>query len=90
MTSETSSEGVKIRARSTGRYPILIVERASGDLLATYFETGYDLNRAKTVGEDWLRENAIGRHSFIEVEPPAEMPASALADYARRKLLGEH
>ena len=22
--------------------------------------------------EDWLRENAIGRHSFVEVDPPVE------------------
>jgi hypothetical protein len=89
MTTQTPPENVKIRAHSPGRYPILIVQRASGDLLATYFETGYDLDRAKPVEEDWLRENAIGRHSFVGVDPPAEMPASTLGNYVRQELLGK-
>lgn len=90
MNPGTPPENVKVRANSPGKYPILIVERASGDLLATYFETGYDLDRAKPVKEDWVRENAIGRHSFITVDPPREMPASSLGNYARRELLGEY
>lgn len=87
MTEETRDPAVKIRAYSPGSYPILIVELPSGDLRATYFETGYDLDRAKPVEEDWLRENAIGRHSFIEANQRPEMPAATLADYARRELL---
>jgi hypothetical protein len=90
MAQKKTPENLKIRAHSPGKYPILIVERASGNLLAAYFETGYDLNRAKPVEEDWVRENAIGRHSFIEVDPPKEIPATSLAEYARRELLGEH
>lgn len=80
---------VKIRANSPGRYPILIVELANGALAAAYYETGYDLDRTKPVEEEWVRENAIGRHSFIEVDPPAEVTASALGDYAREEIIGE-
>jgi hypothetical protein len=82
-----SEETVKIRAHSPGRYPILVVELPDGGLRATYLETGYDLGRAKTVEEGWLRENAIGRHGFVGVEPSREMPASALEDYARREII---
>jgi hypothetical protein len=64
-----------------------VVELPSGGLRTLYFETGYDLERAKTVEEDWLQENALGRHSFIEVDPPVETPAGSLGDYVRRKLL---
>ena len=84
-TTETT---VKVRANSPGRYPILVVELPSGELRATYFETDYVLDKAKPVGEDWLNDNAIGRHSFVAVDPPAEMPASALGDYVDRELLG--
>ncbi|CAA9524539.1 MAG: hypothetical protein AVDCRST_MAG05-3848 [uncultured Rubrobacteraceae bacterium] len=66
-----------------------MVELPDGGLRTAYFETGYDLDRSKTVGEDWLRDNAIGRHSFVAVNPPAEVPASALEGYARGELLGE-
>lgn len=90
MEGETPRESVKIRAHSPGKFPILIVERSPGDILAAYFETGYDLERAKPVEDDWVRENAVGRHSFVEVDPPEEIPVSSLADYARRELLGEH
>jgi hypothetical protein len=79
---------VKIRAHSPGRYPILIVELPDGGLRAAYLETGYDLGRAKPVEEGWLHENAIGRHSFIGVEPPKELAASALEDHARREIIG--
>ena len=78
---------VKVRAHSPGRYPILVVEVADGGLRTVYFETGYDLGSAKKVGEDWLRENAIGRHSFIESNPPPEIPASSLKNYVSRELL---
>lgn len=81
------TETVRVRANSPGKYPILVVELGSGELRTVYFETGYDLGRAKPVGEEWLRENAIGRHSFIEVNPPVEMSAGSLGDYVRRELL---
>ena len=84
MEGDQAPESVKIRAYSPGEFPILVVELPSGGLRAVYFETGYDLGRAKTVEEDWLLENAIGRHSFIEVDPPVEMPATSLEEYVRR------
>ena len=87
--NETRENPVKVRANSLGKYPILVVELPDGGLRAAYFETGYDLDRSKTVGEEWLRDNAIGRHSFVAVDPPAEVPASALENYARSELLGE-
>ncbi len=86
--NETRENTVKVRANSPGKYPILVVELPDGGLRAAYFEAGYALDRAKTVGEEWLRENAIGRHSFVAVDPPAEVPAAALEGYARRELLG--
>ena len=70
MTDAATGQSVKVRAYSPGRYPILVVELASGGLRTAYFETGYDLGQTKEVGEDWLRDNAIGRHSFVEVSPP--------------------
>lgn len=88
MRDAASEETVRIRARSPGRYPILIVELAGGELGCAYLETGYDLGRAKTVEESWMRENAIGRHGFLEVNPPLEMPASELGEYVRRELIG--
>jgi hypothetical protein len=88
MRDAASEETVRIRARSPGRYPILVVELAGGELRCAYLETGYDLGRAKAVEESWMRENAIGRHGFLEVNPPPEMPASALGDYVRRELIG--
>jgi hypothetical protein len=80
---------VKVRAYSPGRYPILVVELADGGLRTVYFETGYDLRSAKNVEENWLQENAIGRHSFVELNPPLEIPASSLKDYVGRELLEE-
>jgi hypothetical protein len=87
MENDRAQKSVRIRANSPGEFPILVVELPSGGLRAVYFETGYDLERAKTVQEDWLLENAIGRHSFIEVDPAVEMPAASLGDYVRRELL---
>jgi hypothetical protein len=86
----TAEGKVKVRAYSPGRYPILVVELADGGLRTVYFETSYDLGSAKRVEEDWLRENAIGRHSFVESNPPLEMPASSLKDYVSRELLREY
>jgi hypothetical protein len=84
----STAEGtVKIRAYSPGRYPILVVELAGCGLRTAYYETGYDLGSTKEVGEDWLKENAIGRHSFVEVSPPREMPAGWLKDHVNRELL---
>jgi hypothetical protein len=84
MEGVQEQENVKIRAHSPGEFPILVVELPSGGLRAVYFETGYDLRRAKAVDEDWLSENAVGRHSFIEVDPPVEIPAMSLGEYVRR------
>jgi hypothetical protein len=84
-----AEEMVKVRAYSPGRYTILVVELAGGELRTAYFETGYDLKSAKKVEEGWLRENAIGRHSFVESNPPLEIPASYLKDYVNRELLKE-
>jgi hypothetical protein len=83
-----AEETVRIRAYSPGRFPILVVELAGSGLRTVYFETGYDLGRAKGVEEGWLSENAIGRHSFVEVSPPREISVSSLKDYADRELLG--
>jgi hypothetical protein len=84
----SAAEGkVKVRAFSPGRYPILVIELANGGLRTVYFETGYDLGSAKEVEENWLRENAIGRHSFVESNPPREIPASSLKEYVSRELL---
>ena len=80
---------MKILAYSPGRYPILVVELSPGELRTLYYETGYDPERTKPVTEEWLRENAIGRHSFVEVDPPREVPISTLRDYVSRELLGE-
>ena len=80
---------VKVRAYSPGRYPILVVELADGGLRTVYFETSYDLGSAKRVEEGWLRENAIGRHSFVELNPPLVIPASSLKGYVSREFLKE-
>jgi hypothetical protein len=89
MDLGTSENEAKILARSPGRYPILVVELPLGELRTFYYETGYDPERTKPVTEDWLRENALGRHSFIRVDPPREVPLWALRDYVRRELLEE-
>jgi hypothetical protein len=82
-----SAETVKVRAYSPGRYPILVVELADGGLRTAYLETGYDLGNAKVVEEGWLKENAVGRHSFVEVSPPREVEAGSLEDYVSREIL---
>ena len=85
---EMSQNEARILAHSPGSYPILVVELPSGEMRTFYYETGYDPERTKSVTEDWLRENAIGRHSFVEVTP-REILIPALRDYVRRELLEE-
>ncbi len=87
MNFEAPENEAKILAHSPGRYPILVVELSSGELRTFYYETGYDPEQTKPVTEDWLRENALGRHSFVEVNPPRELSLSALRDYVHRDLL---
>lgn len=77
----------KVLARSPGRFPILIADLDPGGLRVLYHETGYDPARTKPATETWLRENAIGRHSFVELDPPLEMPASELRAFVDRELL---
>ena len=86
---ETRDNVAKILAYSPGRYPILVVESSPGELRTFYYETGYDPERTKPVSEDWLWENALGRHSFVELSPPRKVKISALRDYVRRKLFEE-
>jgi hypothetical protein len=86
---ETRENAAKILAYSPGRYPILVVESSPGELRTFYYETGYDPERTKPVSEDWLRENALGRHSFVELSPPSEVEISALKGYVSRNLLKE-
>jgi hypothetical protein len=86
---EMRESEAKILAYSPGRYPILVVESSSGELLTFYYETGYDPERTKPVTKDWVRENALGRHSFVEVSPPREVQIPALGDYVHRELLKE-
>lgn len=89
MPDSESRDTVRVRAYSPGRYPILVVELPSGELRTVYYETGYDLNRSKKVAEDWLQDNAIGRHSFVGVDPAADVVTSDLSSYASREILGE-
>lgn len=89
MDAETHAGEAKILAYSPGRYPILVVELPPGELRTFYYETGYDPERTKPVSGDWLRENALGRHSFIAVDPPRKVPLPALRDYVRQELLKE-
>ena len=84
-----AEKSVKVRAYSPGRYAILVVELAGGELRTVYFETAYDLTSAKEVSEEWLRDNAIGRHGFVEADSPQEIPASSIKDYVSSELLEE-
>ena len=89
MDAEAGSRDAKVLGYSPGRYPILVAEVAPYGLRTLYYETGYDPEKTKPVTQAWLRENAIGRHSFVEVDPPRELPISALRDYVRQELLDE-
>lgn len=73
---------VKVHAHSPGKHTILIVETSDGKFLATHRETGYDLEKGKPVEHSWIKENAIGRHSFVGVEPPKEVEVSELRSFA--------
>jgi hypothetical protein len=73
---------VKVHAHSPGKHTILIVETPGGEFLATHAETGYDLELGKPVEQAWIEDNAIGRHSFIGVEPPEEVEAAELRKFA--------
>ena len=86
MADAAKEDKVKVRAYSPGRYLILILEFPSGELRTAYHEAGYDLERTKQVTEEWLSDNAIGRHGFVEVSPPEDVPISALKDYARERV----
>ncbi|MBV9454982.1 MAG: hypothetical protein JOZ19_12835 [Rubrobacter sp.] len=89
MGLRASENEAKILAYSPGRYPMLVVELSPGDLRTLYYETGYDTERTKPVTKEWIRENAIGRHSFVEVDPPRDVPVSTLRHYVNREVLGE-
>jgi hypothetical protein len=87
---QASEKKAKVLARSPGRYPILVAELpVGGELRTLYYETSYDPERTKPVNQDWLQENAIGRHDFVELDPPREVPLSALKDFVCRELLEE-
>ncbi|MBA2375423.1 MAG: hypothetical protein ACR2N0_09135 [Rubrobacteraceae bacterium] len=82
MSQFAGKTTVKIHAHSPGGRSILIVETPDGKHLSLHAETGYDLEKGKPVEEAWVKDNAIGRHSFIEVSPPEEVEASELPGYA--------
>ncbi len=86
QNTQSSRQTVAVRAYSPDAHPILVLELDSGMLRVVYHETGYDLELSKSVGEEWLRDNAIGRHSFVEVSPPRRMPAGDLGDYVAGEL----
>ncbi len=81
------AQNARIFAYSPGRYPILVVELAPGEFRTLYYETGYDPERSKPVTEEWMTENAVGRHSFVKVSPPRDVQTQALRDYVREELL---
>lgn len=85
---ENTRETVVLRAYSPDSHPILVLERGSGELCVAYYETGYVLERTKRVGEEWLRDNALGRHSFVEVSPPRSLGSGELGDYVESALRG--
>ena len=87
MASQGTEKEAKVLARSPGRYPILVVELSSGELCTLYYEAGYNPEKSKPVSEDWLWENAIGRHSFIAVNPPRKVSLSDLKDYVSQEFL---
>lgn len=85
---DENAHTVEVRAYSPGEFTILVVALPGGGLRTVYRETDYDLRSGKPVREDWLRENAIGRHSFLPVDPPERVEVSALSEYARRRREG--
>jgi hypothetical protein len=89
MEGTPAQENVRVLAHSPGKYPILVIELPSGELRTAYLETDYDLGHTKPVERGWLEDNAIGRHSFVALDPPVEKPANSLTDYVRSELLRE-
>jgi hypothetical protein len=75
---------VRVHAFSPGEFTILVVALPSGELRTTYRETDYDLDDSKPVTEEWLQDNAIGRHSFVPVDPPEDVDVSSLSEYAQK------
>ena len=86
MTDAVANTKLKLRAYSPGKFPILAVETTEGELRLLYYETGYDLDQFKPAKEDWLRDNAIGRHSFVEVDPPRELAVGELAGFVEHEI----
>ena len=86
MADVVPGDAAKVRAYSPGKYTILVLELPTGEIRTAYHETGYDLRRSKRVTEEWLADNAIGRHGFVEVSPSEEMPTSALWEYAQERI----
>lgn len=82
MSEFAGKTTVKVHAHSPGGRTILIVETPDEGFLALHAEAGYDLGKGKPVEEAWVKDNAIGRHSFVEVSPPEEVEASDLRSYA--------
>jgi hypothetical protein len=78
---------LKLRAYSPGKFPILVVQMPDDELRLLYYETDYDLEAYKPAEENWLRDNAIGRHSFIKVEISKELDASRIQDYVESEIL---
>lgn len=89
MTDAATDPNLKLKAYSPGEFPILAVQTPEGELRLLYYETGYDLENSKPAEEGWLRDNAVGRHSFIEVDPPKELDASSLKEYVERGVLND-
>lgn len=86
MTETSASQKLKLRAHSPGKFPILAVETPEGELRLLYYETDYDLSNFKPAEEAWLQDNAVGRHSFVALDPPEELTASGLGDYVEREI----
>lgn len=84
---DSSRNIVSVRAYSPDSRPILVLELGPGGLRTAYYEAGYDLNRTKRVSEEWLRDNAVARHSFVEVSPPRRLEAGDLRDYVESELV---
>lgn len=87
MTETPTSQKLKLRAYSPGKFPILAVETPEGELRLLYYETGYDLSNFKPAEEAWLQDNAVGRHSFVALDPPEESSVEELQDYVEREIL---
>ncbi|MBA2692179.1 MAG: hypothetical protein H0U65_06765 [Rubrobacter sp.] len=73
MSEFAGKNKVKVHAHSPGKRTILIVEAADGTFFAVHADTGYDTEKGKPVEKAWIKDNAIGRHSFVEVSPPEEV-----------------